>query len=139
VHIKDRPGHDRRYAINSNKIVSELGWSPTESFETGIQKTVEWYINNPLWVSNVQSGNYRNWLAKQYGNKSIRILLTGKNGQVGYELRRSLSVLGEVLAFGSQDYDLSDISSIKEMTRITRPDVIVNSAAYTSVDKAREG
>jgi len=68
----------------------------------------------------------------------MRILLTGKNGQVGYELRRSLSVLGEVLAFGSQDYDLSDISSIKEMTRITRPDVIVNSAAYTSIDKAEK-
>jgi len=64
--IKDRPGHDRRYAIDSTKISSELGWSPKESFESGILKTVKWFINNQEWVENIQSGEYRKWIAKNY-------------------------------------------------------------------------
>lgn len=59
THIKDRPGHDRRYAIDARKIENELGWKPTETFESGIQKTVEWYLANPTWVTNVTSGEYR--------------------------------------------------------------------------------
>lgn len=64
--VQDRPGHDRRYAIDARKIEQELGWKPAETFETGIRKTVQWYLNNPKWVANVQSGAYREWLAKQY-------------------------------------------------------------------------
>ena len=64
--IKDRPGHDRRYAINAAKIQTELDWQPSESFETGIQKTVQWYLRNLDWVEQVISGDYRNWVAKQY-------------------------------------------------------------------------
>lgn len=66
THIKDRPGHDRRYAINPKKIIKTLNWSPIESFETGIQKTVEWYLNNQDWVEEVVSGEYLQWIERQY-------------------------------------------------------------------------
>jgi dTDP-glucose 4,6-dehydratase len=65
--VKDRPGHDRRYAIDARKIERELGWKPMETFETGIRKTVAWYLDNMAWVENVVSGEYQNWLATQYG------------------------------------------------------------------------
>lgn len=64
-HAKDRPGHDRRYAVDARKIERELRWRPAETFESGIRKTVEWYLANPEWVANVQSGAYREWAAKQ--------------------------------------------------------------------------
>ncbi len=65
--VKDRPGHDRRYAIDAGKIERELGWKPAETFETGIAKTVQWYLDNQDWVENVTSGAYQNWLGQQYG------------------------------------------------------------------------
>ena len=64
--VKDRPGHDRRYAIDASKIERELGWRPAETFDTGIRKTVQWYLDNPDWVQGVISGSYRDWLDKQY-------------------------------------------------------------------------
>ena len=64
--VKDRPGHDRRYAIDATKIANELGWKPEETFETGIRKTVQWYLDNQDWVANVQSGEYKMWLSKNY-------------------------------------------------------------------------
>ncbi|WP_353427769.1 dTDP-glucose 4,6-dehydratase [Polynucleobacter sp. MWH-UH19D] len=64
--VKDRPGHDRRYAIDAGKIERELGWRPAETFDTGIRKTVQWYLDNPAWVEGVVSGSYRDWLQKQY-------------------------------------------------------------------------
>jgi dTDP-glucose 4,6-dehydratase len=67
TYVKDRPGHDRRYAIDARKIERELGWKPQETFETGIRKTVQWYLDHADWVENVTSGNYRNWLAQHYG------------------------------------------------------------------------
>ena len=67
--VKDRPGHDRRYAIDARKINSELHWQPQEQFESGMQKTVEWYINNMTWVNNIVSGTYRNWLEQNYANR----------------------------------------------------------------------
>ena len=66
THVADRPGHDRRYAIDAQKIERELGWRPTETFETGIRKTVQWYLANTDWVADVQSGGYRDWLATNY-------------------------------------------------------------------------
>lgn len=66
TYVKDRPGHDRRYAIDATKLYTELGWKPSETFATGIRKTVQWYLNNPQWTSDVQSGAYRDWLNKQY-------------------------------------------------------------------------
>jgi dTDP-glucose 4,6-dehydratase len=65
-YVTDRPGHDRRYAIDARKIEQELGWKPAETFETGIRKTVQWYLDNPDWVAQVQSGTYRDWVATQY-------------------------------------------------------------------------
>ena len=67
THVKDRPGHDRRYAIDARKIEQQLGWRPAETFETGIRKTVDWYLENAEWVTQVQSGAYRDWVNKQYG------------------------------------------------------------------------
>ncbi len=66
TYVTDRPGHDRRYAIDASKIERELGWRPSETFESGIRKTVQWYLDHPDWVANVQSGAYREWVAKQY-------------------------------------------------------------------------
>ena len=66
TYVKDRPGHDRRYAIDASKIERELGWKPAETFETGIKKTVQWYLDNQSWVENVTSGAYQNWVGKQY-------------------------------------------------------------------------
>jgi dTDP-glucose 4,6-dehydratase len=67
--VQDRPGHDRRYAIDARKIERELGWKPAETFETGIRKTVQWYLDHPEWVQHVQSGSYREWVNKQYGEE----------------------------------------------------------------------
>ena len=66
TYVTDRPGHDRRYAIDARKLEAELGWKPAETFDTGIRKTVEWYLANPEWVQHVQSGAYREWVNKQY-------------------------------------------------------------------------
>ncbi|TSE23810.1 dTDP-glucose 4,6-dehydratase [Tepidimonas aquatica] len=65
--VTDRPGHDRRYAMDASKIERELGWTPAETFETGLRKTVRWYLDHPEWVQRVQSGAYRAWLAQHYG------------------------------------------------------------------------
>jgi len=64
--VKDRPGHDRRYAIDAHKLERELGWKPSETFDTGLRKTVQWYLDNQAWVVGVTSGSYRQWVEKQY-------------------------------------------------------------------------
>jgi dTDP-glucose 4,6-dehydratase len=69
THVKDRPGHDRRYAIDARKIEAELGWRPAETFDTGIRKTVQWYLTHADWVTNVQSGGYRDWLSTNYAQR----------------------------------------------------------------------
>ncbi len=66
TYVKDRPGHDRRYAIDARKIERELGWRPAETFDTGIRKTIQWYLDHGDWVANVQSGGYRDWLSTNY-------------------------------------------------------------------------
>jgi dTDP-glucose 4,6-dehydratase len=68
--VTDRPGHDRRYAIDARKLERELGWKPAETFDTGIRKTVQWYLDNQEWVSNVLSGNYRQWVEKNYAERA---------------------------------------------------------------------
>ena len=68
--VTDRPGHDRRYAIDATKIKKEIGWEPVETFETGIRKTVEWYLENTRWVENVTSGSYQHWIETNYGKRS---------------------------------------------------------------------
>ena len=69
TYVADRPGHDRRYAIDAGKIGQEIGWRPRETFATGIRKTVQWYLDHQGWVSNVQSGAYREWVEKNYGGR----------------------------------------------------------------------
>lgn len=69
TYVKDRPGHDHRYAIDASKIEQELGWKPAETFETGIRKTVAWYLEHKYWVDDVQSGNYVKWMEQNYGNR----------------------------------------------------------------------
>jgi len=68
TYVKDRPGHDRRYAMNADKLERELGWRPAESFESGIGKTVRWYLDNTAWTSRVASGAYRDWVAQHYSD-----------------------------------------------------------------------
>ncbi len=69
ISVADRPGHDRRYAIDAGKIERELGWTPQESFETGMRKTVQWYLENHVWVAHVVSGEYRQWMDRNYGDR----------------------------------------------------------------------
>jgi dTDP-glucose 4,6-dehydratase len=72
-YVKDRPGHDRRYAIDATKIESELGWNAVESFETGLRKTVEWYLANSEWIEDVTSGAYQQWLTKNYAGRETLV------------------------------------------------------------------
>lgn len=74
TYVTDRPGHDRRYAIDARKIERELGWKPADTFESGIRKTVQWYMANPDWVHNVQSGAYRDWVQTQYAAAPAKAL-----------------------------------------------------------------
>ncbi|MGL4978387.1 MAG: dTDP-glucose 4,6-dehydratase [Plesiomonas sp.] len=69
TYVADRPGHDRRYAIDASKMSAELNWQPQETFESGIRKTVQWYLDNTAWVNNVRSGAYQNWITQQYGEQ----------------------------------------------------------------------
>ena len=69
TYVKDRPGHDRRYAIDATKIERELGWKPAETFDSGIKKTIQWYLDNQSWVKNITSGAYRQWMDKNYGER----------------------------------------------------------------------
>ncbi len=69
TYVADRPGHDRRYAIDASKMSAELDWQPQETFESGIRKTVQWYLDNQQWVNNVKSGAYQSWIAQQYGDE----------------------------------------------------------------------
>ena len=78
IYVTDRPGHDRRYAIDAHKLEKELGWMPAETFETGIRKTVRWYLDNQPWVANVLSGGYREWVEKQYGARIKPELFIGE-------------------------------------------------------------
>jgi len=70
TYVKDRPGHDRRYAIDADKIDRELGWKPAETFASGIRKTVAWYLDNPVWVEHVTSGTYRHWVDQNYADRT---------------------------------------------------------------------
>ena len=67
--VKDRPGHDRRYAIDASKVARELGWSPATPFETGLRETVRWYLDHAEWVAHVLSGEYRQWIERNYARR----------------------------------------------------------------------
>jgi len=69
--VKDRPGHDRRYAIDARKIASELGWAPAETFASGMRRTVQWYLDHPGWLASVTSGEYQRWVETQYAPAGV--------------------------------------------------------------------
>lgn len=71
TYVTDRPGHDRRYAIDDTRIATELDWHPAEAFETGLEKTVRWYLDNPGWVERVRTGAYRDWIETNYARRGI--------------------------------------------------------------------
>lgn len=71
AHVADRPGHDRRYAMNIGKISRELGWRPSVTFEQGLRRTIRWYLDNPRWIESVRSGSYRTWLKQNYGDRPV--------------------------------------------------------------------
>jgi len=68
-HVKDRPGHDRRYAIDASKIINDLGWKPSVTFEEGMAQTIDWYLANADWLTHVISGDYQNYYQSMYGNR----------------------------------------------------------------------
>lgn len=73
AHVPDRPGHDRRYAIDAGKMQQELGWSPSESFASGLRKTVDWYLNNSDWIAGIESGKYREWIETNYADRAAAL------------------------------------------------------------------
>jgi dTDP-glucose 4,6-dehydratase len=68
--VTDRPGHDRRYAVDAGKIEKELGWQPQETFSSGLEKTVRWYLDNSAWIENVSSGKYQEWISTNYDQRA---------------------------------------------------------------------
>jgi dTDP-glucose 4,6-dehydratase len=77
TYVQDRPGHDRRYAIDCRKITAELGWKPRESFSSGIRKTIEWYLANMPWVDAITSGAYREWIDRNYASRETAGTIAG--------------------------------------------------------------
>ena len=69
--MKDRPGHDRRYAIDSRKLMDDTGWSPAESFDSGMRRTIQWYLDHSEWITSVESGAYQRWVDTNYGARDI--------------------------------------------------------------------
>ena len=88
--VKDRPGHDRRYAIDCARIENELGWRAKETFESGLRKTIRWYLDNRRWVESIKTGAYRDWILKQYGNSVIH----GTGAEAAEEKRQSTTLRG---------------------------------------------
>jgi dTDP-glucose 4,6-dehydratase len=78
TYVKDRPGHDRRYAIDCSKLITELGWKPQESFSSGIRKTIAWYLANIAWVEAITSGAYREWIDRNYTGREMQTAATGR-------------------------------------------------------------
>lgn len=141
-YVKDRPGHDKRYAINFSKIKKELNWSPQISFEDGLKETVEWYKKNEDWWKRIKSGEYQDYYKEQYGSGggTKKVLIIGAKGMLGQELVRCFSAEEkfEVLAWDRDDVDITDEVQLEKKIVSENPDVIINAAAYNAVDKAEE-
>ena len=128
--VPDRPGHDRRYAIDAKKISKQLGWVPRETFESGLKKTVDWYLCNQIWVDLYAKRNNNS------GQLNLNILLLGAGGQLGFDLEHELTEIGSVFKPPHRELDITHEESLKVFVQRLAPDVIVKAAAYTAVDKA---
>ena len=117
THVNDRPGHDRRYAIDARKIERELGWRPAETFETGIRKTVRWYLDNADWVGRRAERRLPRLGRHQLRAATMKILLLGKNGQVGWELQRRWRRWASVVAC---DFDSAGDAARRLLRRRSR-------------------
>ena len=151
--VQDRPGHDRRYAIDPTRMRTELGWTPRRTFQQGLEATVRWYVDHPEWWKHVKSGAYRAVLrnpvprpARVISLSPMRITVTGANGLVGSRLCRLLVVEGHVVTavargerrtVGDWEYlscDLSDHEGVARALSVARPEVVVHTASMTEVD-----
>ena len=96
-YVKDRPGHDRRYALSSEKLMRETGWQPVMDFETGLARTIDWYRANAAWVARVRSGEYRTYYERNYGNRASRFVAPtyarGDRGRFAVALQRRAGAL----------------------------------------------
>ncbi len=131
--VADRPGHDLRYAIDAGKISSELGWEPRETFESGLRKTVEWYLANRSWWERIRS---RRLSRRAAGGRCV-ILLFGANGQLGQEMVRASAARGvPLVALSRAEADIADAAAVRDAIARHEPALVVNAAAYTKVDLA---
>lgn len=149
--VADRPGHDKRYAIDASKLEGELGWRARENFDTGLRKTVEWYLANEAWWRPLRAGVYagerlglpsRAAVAGKPGIAIVRekknrpVLVIGRNGQVARALNaRGFGAVSHV-CLGREAADLNDPSALARAFETHEPALVVNAAAYTAVDKA---
>lgn len=155
TYVADRKGHDMRYAIDPTKIHSELGWLPETKFADGIKKTIQWYLDNREWWETIISGEYQNYYAKMYGNRSeekqeMKVFVTGVGGQLGYDVMNELhqrgiesigsDVLPEVTSIDAPYYslDITDQAAVSAMLEKLKPDAVIHCAAWTAVDAAED-
>ena len=129
--VKDRPGHDRRYAIDASRLQRDLGWSPAYTFEQGIAETIDWYLANQEWVAEVTSGAYREYYQDQIRRWRM-ILVVGANGMLGRDLMALLGSRAQGVDIG--EIDISSMESVLKVVGALRPEVVINCAAYTDVD-----
>lgn len=138
--VTDRPGHDRRYAIDPGKIERELGWKPEQSFESGLEKTVRWFLDNAWWWEPIRKadGGERRGTIDAVSNKPLRIVVTGREGQVARALaeRCSNELRYELIHASRPEFDFRYPEGLAEAIAALEPDLVVNAAAYTAVDKA---
>ncbi|MDD3082061.1 MAG: dTDP-4-dehydrorhamnose reductase, partial [Desulfobacterales bacterium] len=137
--ISDRPGHDRRYAIDAGKLKAELGWQPSVTFEEGIRRTIDWYLDNPDWVASVVDGSYREYYARQYGDAEpetarIRVALTGGRGMLARMMLQNRPAEWEIHSYDLPEFDITDRDRVLATFRELKPDIIINCAARTDVD-----
>ncbi len=146
--VADRPGHDQRYAIDATKLEDELGWRAQENFETGLRKTIEWYLANENWWRPLRSGIYGGERLGLLADGKVRvkplgrradkrpILIVGRHGQVAQALdARGFDGVPHV-ALGRDEFDLTDPGAVERAFAAHNPGLVVNAAAYTAVDKA---
>ncbi len=145
--VADRPGHDRRYAIDATKLESELGWRARETFETGLRKTIEWYLDNEAWWRPLRSKVYageRLGLLPATKAKAAKhsqagegpVLIIGRSGQVARALDECGFGDAPHVALGRDSVDLTDAEALTRAFAVHRPRLVVNAAAYTAVDMA---